>query len=335
MTDTDTWLVTGGAGYIGSHVVRSLQAAGYGVVVMDDLSTGLKSRVDVPLVVGDCGDPDLVRSTVREHAVRGVVHLAAEKVVEDSVRRPLRYYSRNLVTMVELLEALAELEVDRFVYSSSAAVYGETTAASVSEDDPTEPVNPYGETKLAGEWLLRGQARAAGLRYAALRYFNVAGAGSPELADSTTSNLIPLVLRALEQGTPPRIFGNDYPTPDGTCVRDYIHVADLAQAHVDVIAGLARPGAAGVFNVGCGVGYSVREVVSVAAEVTGLDVPPVVAPRRPGDPAQVVADTARITAETPWRARHDLRDMVRSAWEARRPPAARRPERPPAGTFGS
>jgi UDP-glucose 4-epimerase len=318
---TETWLVTGGAGYIGSHVVRSLVGAGHGVVVLDDLSTGLAARVDGPLVVGDCGDAALVRATLAEHAISGVVHLAAGKAVEESVRDPLGYYRRNLFTMVELLDAMADCGIDRFVYSSSAAVYGETTTASVGEDDPTVPVNPYGETKLAGEWLIRGQARAVGLRYAALRYFNVAGAGAPELADTTTSNLVPLVLGAIEQGVAPRIFGDDYPTPDGTCVRDYIHVADLAQAHVAVIAPLAGDGAAAVYNVGCGVGYSVREVISVAADITGRAVVPEVTLRRPGDPAQVVADNTRITTRTSWRPRHDLRDMVASAWDARQNPA--------------
>jgi UDP-glucose 4-epimerase len=317
---TETWLVTGGAGYIGSHVVRSLLATGREAVVLDDLSTGVAARAEGRLVVGDCGDGQLVRTLLRERDITGVIHLAAGKVVEESVREPLSYYRRNLFTMVELLDAMAAGGVDRLVYSSSAAVYGETTAASVAEDDRTEPVNPYGETKLAGEWLIRGQARAAGLRYCALRYFNVAGAGAPELADTTTSNLVPLVLSAIEQNRPPRIFGDDYPTPDGTCVRDYIHVADLAQAHVDVIAGLDEPGAASVYNVGCGVGYSVREVISVAAEVTGRAVRAEVTPRRPGDPAQVVADNTRITTRTAWRPEHDLRDMVRSAWEARQNP---------------
>jgi UDP-glucose 4-epimerase len=323
---TETWLVTGGAGYIGSHVVRAMLAAGQEVVVLDDLSTGLAVRVDGPLVVGDCGDRALVRTTLAENRISGVVHLAAGKAVEESVRDPLGYYRRNLFTMVELLDAMADAGVDRFVYSSSAAVYGETTAAAVGEDDPTVPVNPYGETKLAGEWLIRGQARAVGLRYAALRYFNVAGTAAPELADATTTNLVPLVLDAIEQGVAPRIFGDDYPTPDGTCVRDYIHVADLAQAHVDVIAPLDDDsgdrggGAAAVYNVGCGVGYSVREVISVAAEVTGRDVSPETAGRRAGDPARVVADNARITTQTSWRPRHDLRDMVASAWDARQNP---------------
>jgi len=314
---TETWLVTGGAGYIGSHVARSVVAAGHDVVVLDDLSTGLASRVEGELVVGDCGDGALVRDVLTRHRVTGVIHLAAGKAVEESVNQPIAYYRRNVTAMVELLAAMADTGVDRIVYSSSAAVYGETQAALVTEDDPTVPVSPYGETKVVGEWLVRAQARAVGLRYAALRYFNVAGAGSPELADTTTTNLIPLVLQALEEGRAPLIFGDDYPTPDGTCVRDYIHVADLARAHVDAIGLLAEPGAGATLNVGTGVGYSVRDVISVALEVTGSDIKAEVTPRRPGDPPQVVADTSRILAATPWRPEHDLRAMVVSAWEAR------------------
>jgi UDP-glucose 4-epimerase len=258
-----------------------------------------------------------VHDVLAEHRVRGVVHLAAGKAVEDSVNNPIGYYRRNVSAMVELLAAMAETGVDRIVYSSSAAVYGETHSALVTEDEPTVPVSPYGETKVVGEWLVRAQARAAGLRYAALRYFNVAGSGSPELADMTTTNLIPLVLKAIAEGVPPRIYGADYATPDGTCVRDYIHVADLARAHVDVIATLDESAAGEIFNVGCGIGYSVREVISVALEVTGSDRQPEVAPRRPGDPPQVVADISRITTRTSWRPEQDLHAMVRTAWEAR------------------
>jgi UDP-glucose 4-epimerase len=313
----ETWLVTGGAGYIGSHVARSLVTAGHDVVVLDDLSTGIAGRVEGELVVGDCGDGALVREILTGRQIVGVVHLAAGKAVGESVEQPIAYYRRNVTAMVELLAAMAETGVDRIVYSSSAAVYGETQAALVTEDDPTVPVSPYGETKVVGEWLVRAQARAVGLRYAALRYFNVAGAASPELADTTTTNLIPLALEAIAEGRAPLIFGDDYPTPDGTCVRDYIHVADLARAHVDAIAVLREPGGGATFNVGTGIGYSVREVMSVALEVTGSDIRPETTPRRPGDPPQVVADTSRIVAATAWRPEYDLRAMVASAWAAR------------------
>ncbi|HEU5268747.1 MAG TPA: UDP-glucose 4-epimerase GalE [Jatrophihabitans sp.] len=314
--DGQCWLVSGGAGYIGAHVVRSLTASGATAVVLDDLSTGVRDRVDVPFVHGDIGDVDLVVRTLREHRVAGVVHLAADKQVEESVRLPLRYYQRNVLNLMQLLTAMQLAGVDRLVFSSSAAVYGMVDSDRVREDDPTVPINPYGQTKLVGEWLIRDQARAAGLRYAALRYFNVVGAATPELGDLGRTNLVPMIFAALDRGEQPRIFGSDYPTPDGTCVRDYIHVADLADAHVAAIAALDVPDAELVVNVGCGRGYSVREVVDVVAEVVGRPLEPVLAGRRPGDPAAVVADTSRIAQVLGWQARYDLTDMVRSAWQA-------------------
>lgn len=314
---TDTWLVSGGAGYIGAHVVRSLQAAGAEAVVIDDLSTGHAGRVDVEFIEADIADCELVAETLRRRRITGVVHLAADKQVEASMREPLTYYRRNVFNLMQLLTAMAESGVDKLVFSSSAAVYGMVDSAQVGEDHPTRPINPYGETKLIGEWLIRDQARATGLRFAALRYFNVAGTAAPELGDLGRTNLIPMVFDALERGEQPVIFGDQYPTPDGTCVRDFIHVQDLADAHVAAIAGLDEAGAAHVFNVGCGRGYSVREVIEMVAEVTGHDLTPRLGPARPGDPAMVVADTAHIGATLDWRPRHDLREMVRSAWQAR------------------
>jgi UDP-glucose 4-epimerase len=310
------WLVAGGAGYIGAHVVRSLQAAGASAVVLDDLSSGVRERVDVPFVHGDVGDVDLVTDTLRTYSVAGVVQLAAAKQVEQSMHRPLHYYRRNVVSLMQLLTAMQRAEVDRLVFSSSAAVYGMVDSERVHEDDRTEPINPYGETKLIGEWLLRDQARATGLRFAALRYFNVVGAAAPELGDRGRSNLVPMIFEALRRGRRPRIFGSDYPTPDGTCVRDYIHVADLADAHVAAIAALGEPAAELIVNVGCGRGYSVREVVATVAEVVGVELDPEFVDPRPGDPASVVADTSRIRQVLGWQARHDLTDMVRSAWQA-------------------
>jgi UDP-glucose 4-epimerase len=315
----DTWLVSGGAGYIGAHVVRSLQAAGADAVVIDDLSTGDARRVQVPFVEADIADWRLVADTLREHRVTGVVHLAADKQVEESMREPLTYYRRNVVNLMQLLTAMAHAGVGKLVFSSSAAVYGMVESPRVAEDHPTRPINPYGETKLIGEWLIRDQARATGLRFAALRYFNVAGTASPELADLGRTNLIPMVFDALERGDQPVIFGGQHPTPDGTCVRDFIHVQDLADAHVAAIAALDEPGAWHIFNVGCGRGYSVREVIEMVAEVSGRGIEPRLGAARPGDPAMVVADTAHISETLGWRPRHDLREMVRSAWHARTP----------------
>lgn len=312
----DTWLVTGGAGYIGAHVVRSLQAAGAEAVVIDDLSTGDLGRVEVPFVHGDIADTDLVADTLRRFNIRGVVHLAADKQVEQSMREPLRYYRRNVSNLLHLLDAMARTGVDKLVFSSSAAVYGVVDTAQVAEDHPTRPINPYGETKVIGEWLIRDQARATGLRFAVLRYFNVAGTAAPELADLGRSNLIPMVFDALARGEQPVIFGDGHATSDGTCVRDFIHVQDLADAHVAAIAVLGEPGTGHVFNVGCGRGYSVREVIEMVAEVSGQPIQPRLGPPRPGDPAMVVADTEHITRTLGWRPRHDLREMVRSAWNA-------------------
>ncbi len=317
LTD-QVWLVTGGAGYIGAHVVRSLQAAGATVVVVDDLSRGDPARVDCPLIEIDVSDTDRLTDALADFEVSGVMHLAADKDVEESTRLPVRYYQRNVQTVMSLLSAMEASGVERLVFSSSAAVYGMTADGLVSEDAATVPINPYGETKLIGEWLIKAQAQACGLRYAALRYFNVAGAGSPELGDHGETNLIPLVFRAVDAGLPPLIFGDDYPTPDGTCVRDFIHVADLADAHVATIALLDEPGANQVLNVGCGKGFSVREVIDVVGDVVGQRLAPVVKERRAGDPASVVASAARIREQTGWRNRFELEDMVRSAWEARR-----------------
>src|SRR6476661_312464 len=309
-----TWLVTGGAGYIGLHVVRALRAGGHDVVVLDDLSSGRGELVDVPLVVGSVHDAHLLRATMRDHDVRGVVHLAAKKQVGESVERPLYYYRENVSGLTTLLEVMGEHDADVLVFSSSAAVYGMPDVEFVTEETPTTPLSPYGETKLVGEWLTRDAAVAAGLRYALLRYFNVAGAAAPELTDTGVANLIPMVFERLSAGQPPLLFGDDYPTPDGSCVRDFIHVSDLAEAHVAALEHLAAGGDNLLLNVGRGEGSSVREVLDVVGSVTGLPTDPEVRPRRAGDPARVVASNTAIRSALGWKARHDLRDMVTSAW---------------------
>ncbi|MER7173354.1 UDP-glucose 4-epimerase GalE [Streptomyces mesophilus] len=312
-----TWLITGGAGYIGAHVVRALLAAGEQAVVFDDLSTGIAGRVPegVPFVEGTVLDRAALDKAIAEHGVTGVVHLAAKKQVGESVELPLHYYHQNIEGLRVLLAAVAAGGVRSFVFSSSAAVYGMPDVDLVTEDTPCLPMNPYGETKLAGEWLVRAAGRAHGFATASLRYFNVAGAASPELADTGVFNIVPMVFEKLTEGAAPRIFGADYPTPDGTCVRDYIHVADLADAHVAAARKLATaPGDELTVNIGRGEGVSVRELIDLINEVTGYDLEPEVAPRRPGDPARVVASADRIAGELGWEARHDVRDMITSAW---------------------
>ncbi|MET9159349.1 UDP-glucose 4-epimerase GalE [Streptomyces parvulus] len=315
-----SWLVTGGAGYIGAHVVRALADGGERVVVYDDLSTGSADRVPdgVPLVVGSVLDEALLEGVIRDHAVTGVVHIAGKKQVAESVERPLHYYRENVTGLATLLEAMVSAGVDRLVFSSSAAVYGMPDVDLVTEDTPCLPLSPYGETKLAGEWLINAAARAHGIRAASLRYFNVAGAAAPELSDSGVFNLIPMVFERLEAGDAPRVFGDDYATPDGTCVRDYIHVEDIASAHLAAARRLAdaSEGTALTLNVGRGEGSSVREMVDRILKVTGRqDAAPRVSPRRPGDAARVVASADRARAELGWTARHDLDAMIDSAWQ--------------------
>ncbi|MEV8092110.1 UDP-glucose 4-epimerase GalE [Streptomyces nigra] len=314
-----TWLITGGAGYIGAHVVRAMTRAGERAVVYDDLSTGIADRVPdgVPLVVGSTLDRERVARALAAHRITGVVHLAAKKQVGESVDRPLLYYRENVEGLRVLLEAVtATSHVRSFVLSSSAAVYGMPDVDLVTEETPCAPISPYGETKLAGEWLVRATGRATGLSTASLRYFNVAGAAAPELADTGVFNIVPMVFEKLTQGEAPRIFGDDYPTPDGTCVRDYIHVVDLAEAHVAAARALqSSPGHSLTLNIGRGEGVSVREMIDLINAVTGYDRPPTVTPRRPGDSARVVASADRIATELGWKAKYDVRDMVTSAWD--------------------
>lgn len=313
-----TWLLTGGAGYIGAHVVRALHASGRDVVVLDDLSTGVAGKLPdgVPLVEANVLDTAAVTTALRDHECVGVIHLAAKKAVGESVERPLYYWQQNVEGFRSLLEATVEAGVGSVVLSSSAACYGEPDVDIVTEDEPTVPLSPYGTTKLAGEWLLREVAAAHGLRHTSLRYFNVAGAGGPHLGDTGVFNLIPMVFRRISRGEAPLIFGGDYPTPDGTCVRDFIHVADLAEAHVAAAAALEDGDLPAVLNVSTATGSSVREVVDTIRDVTDIDVEPEVVERRAGDPPRIVGSADLIERELGWSGERGLRDMVASAWEA-------------------
>ena len=315
-----TWLVTGGAGYIGAHVVRALQQAGLAAVVVDDLSSGHRSFVDAatPFVEGSILDHALLVDTMRAHGVEGVIHVAGFKYAGVSVERPLHTYEQNVEGTRVLLAAMAEAGVDKVVFSSSAAVYGNTDVDLVVEDTPKNPTSPYGESKLIGEWLLRDQGVATGLAHVSLRYFNVVGSGYSDVYDTSPHNLFPLVFDALVDGRTPRINGDDYPTPDGTNVRDYIHVADLALAHVAAAQALA----AGTeldqaYNLGSGDGASVKQIMDAMARVTGIAFTPEIAPRRAGDPARIVASGENAARDLGWTMRHTLDDMVASAWAAR------------------
>jgi UDP-glucose 4-epimerase len=321
-----TWLVTGGAGYIGSHVVRAFAAEGIETAVVDDLSSGHRSFVspEIPFYGGNVGSPELLEQIFTEQDVVGVVHLAGFKYAGVSVSRPLHTYTENVTAMVVLLRAMAEHGVDQFVFSSSAAVFGTPDTDLVTEENATRPESPYGESKLVGEWLLRDQGKAtadgpAPLRHTSLRYFNVVGSGYPDLRDTSPHNLFPLVFDALVAGRTPAIYGDDYPTPDGTCVRDYVHVSDLAVSHVAAAKALTdgRP-LQRVYNLGSGDGLSVRQIMDAVARVTGIDFTPEIKPRRPGDPARIVATGELAGRDLDWKMRHDVDQMVGSAWEARR-----------------
>jgi len=311
------WLVTGGAGYIGSHVVRAFLAEGIKVVVLDDLSSGHASFVPagVPFVRGDVLDGQLLLNLFADHQIDGVVHVAGYKYAGVSVQRPLHTYEQNVTATATLLAAMESAGIDRIVFSSSAAVYGTPRTDLVTEATAKNPESPYGETKLIGEWLLRDQGVATGLRHTSLRYFNVVGSGSTDLRDTSPHNLFPLVFAALREGRTPRINGTDYQTPDGTCVRDYIHVADLAVSHVAAARRLdAGQAIEPVYNLGSGNGVSVGEIMATVASVTGIGFEPERGARRPGDPDRIVASGDLAARDLSWEMRHSLDDMVRSAW---------------------
>ena len=320
-----TILVTGGAGYIGSHVVLQLRARGERVVVLDDLSRGFRPAVlDTPLVVGQVGDRETVLQVLREHGVDTVMHFAAYTIVPESVREPLKYYGNNTCSTRSLVQSCLEAGVKQFVFSSTAAVYGIPADGVAAESTPTAPINPYGTSKLMSEWMLRDVSAASDLKHVALRYFNVAGSDSQCRVGQATPKATLLVKVACEAAIGKRphvsIFGTDYPTPDGTGVRDYIHVEDLATAHLNALDYLRAGGASTVLNVGYGHGYSVREVLQSVERVAGERLQVVEEPRRAGDPPALVARADRIRQELGWKPRlDDLDTIVRTslAWEKR------------------
>lgn len=313
----DTVLVTGGAGYIGSHVVDRLVARGDTVIVVDDLSTGLRSRLTTEIIELDVTSDGAVyrlRKILAEHRVSAVIHFAALKRADESVKQPVRYWRANMVGLLNILSAIQGSGVGRFVFSSSAAVYGKASIAHVSEDTPTNPINPYGSTKLAGEQVVREFHEATNTQCVSLRYFNVAGAARDELADQFSDNLFGATFKKLATHETPVIYGNQHETPDGTCVRDFIHVSDLAAAHVAALDKMLTNELAPAYNIGTGRGYSVAEAMRAIDEATGIHLNPVIAPPRLGDPGSVVADPSAANRDLDWHAHLGLRDMVESAW---------------------
>ncbi|GAC1334259.1 MAG: UDP-glucose 4-epimerase GalE [Beijerinckiaceae bacterium] len=319
-------LVTGGAGYIGSHTVLELLEAGEKVVILDNLSTGFRSAVPdgVPLILGDFGDEDLVTELLAGHDIEAVIHFAAKIVVPDSVADPLGYYLNNTAMARTLLACAVDCGVKHFIFSSTAAVYGEPAVSPVTENEALKPMSPYGRSKLMVEWMLADTSAAHDLHYVVLRYFNVAGADPKGRVGQSTPNATHLIKVAVQAALGRRagmeVFGTDYPTPDGSCLRDYIQVTDLARAHVDALRHLRSGGGNLTCNVGYARGYSVLDVIAVVKQVSRVDFPVRLSGRRAGDPAAIVAANDRIRAELGWTPKHDdLNEIVRQAldWERR------------------
>ena len=317
-----TWLITGGAGYIGAHVVVETIRSGRSAVVLDDLSTGIKERVpdSVTLEVITLTDKAAVNNLFDRYSFSGVLHLAAKKQVGESVERPDYYWEQNVDGLQNLVDAMVANEVKNFVFSSSAAVYGQPELGPldlITENTKCTPINPYGLTKLEGENIADKLVANHGFKVAALRYFNVAGAGKPELGDQFALNLIPIVFEALENSKQPHVFGDDYPTPDGSCIRDYVHVQDLAEAHVAAMTYVETSDPVfSPINIGTGIGASVFEVLAMIEKVTGIQIEAVRAPRRSGDPAALVADVTLAQELLKWKSNKGLETMISSAWEA-------------------
>ena len=316
------WLITGGAGYIGAHVAETTLTSGRAVVVLDDLSTGISSRLsqDIPLTQISLQDAASVHQIFETNNISGVLHLAAKKRVGESVERPDYYWQENVGGLQSLLTAMKVHNVKNFVFSSSAAVYGQPDVPPgtlITEETPCAPINPYGATKLEGEVLSRVMAESHGFKVAALRYFNVAGAGRPELGDQYIFNLVPIVFDALDRSELPIVFGDDYSTPDGSCIRDYVHVQDLADAHIAAMDFVEKSDAGfTAINIGAGSGASVFEVLNMIQDVTGISIDPIIGQRREGDPAALVADVSFAKGVLGWQSSRDLRDIVTSAWDA-------------------
>jgi len=314
-------LVTGGAGYIGSHTVKCLRAAGIDPIILDNFSTGYRWALQgTECLEGDLGDLDFVYNALRENNIEGVLHFAGYINVGESVENPAKYYINNAANTFNLLKACADADVDWFVFSSTCAVYGLPSSVPISEDTPIAPISPYGASKQVCELALMDVAKASNLRFVILRYFNAAGADPSCLigeAHDPETHLIPLTLQAALGRRPNiSIFGEDYPTADGTCVRDYVHVDDLAQAHLDAVNYLKRGGGSQILNCGYGQGYSVREVIAAVKDITSSDFPVEVGPRRDGDPAVLVASNEKIRKVLKWKPKfNDLRYIVNTAWE--------------------